>query len=52
MIAKRGNVRLIQADNDSNFLGAENELKRAFLLAMDNKKISQFLQDKVADWVK
>ena len=31
MISRRGNVRLIQSDNDSNFLGAEIELKRAFL---------------------
>ena len=51
MIARRGNVRLIQSDNSSNFLGAENELKRAFL-ELDNKKISQFLQDKGADWIK
>ena len=51
MTARRGNVRLIQLDNGSNFLGAENELKRAFL-EMDNKKISQFLQDKGADWLK
>ena len=47
MIARRGNVRLIQSDNGSNFLGAEGELKRVFL-EMDNTKISQFLQDKGA----
>ena len=51
MIARRGNVRLIQSNNGSNFLGAENELKRAFL-KMDPKKISQFLQDKGVDWIK
>ena len=51
MIARRRNVRLIQSDNDSNFLAAENELKGAFL-EVDNKKISQFLQDKGADWIK
>ena len=42
-------VILILSDNRSNFLGAENELKRVFL-EMDNKKISQFLQDKGAAW--
>ena len=31
MIARTGNVRLIQPDNSSNFLGAENEFKKAFL---------------------
>ena len=50
MIARRGNVRLIQSDNGSNFLGAEGELNRAFL-EMDNTKISQFLQDKGAGWI-
>ena len=48
MIAKRGNVRLIQSDNGSNFLGAESELKRTFL-EIDNTKISQFLQGKITD---
>ena len=42
---------MIQSDNGSNFLGAENTLKRAFP-EMDNKKISQFLQHKRADWIK
>ena len=50
MIARIGNVRLIQSDNGDNFLGAENELKRAFL-EMDNKKMSQFIQDTDADWI-
>ena len=39
-------MRLIQSDNGSNFLGAENDLE------MDNKKISQLFQDKGADWIK
>ena len=31
MIARTGNARLIQPDNSSDFLGAENEFKKAFL---------------------
>ena len=46
MIARRGNVRLIQSDNSSNFLGAENELKRAFL-ELDKKKSANFFKTKV-----
>ena len=45
MTARRGNERLMQSDNGSNSLEAENELTRAFL-EKDNKRISQFLQDK------
>ena len=46
LIAKRGNRRLIQSDNGSNFLGAEKELKMAFL-EMDNKKLANFFKKKV-----
>ena len=31
MIARKGNWRLIQSNNDRNFLGVEHELKRIFL---------------------
>ena len=44
MIGRRGNVRLIQSDNDSNFLATKNELKMAFL---NNKKIVNFFKTKV-----
>ena len=46
MIARGGNARLIQSDNGNNLLGAENELKRAFL-EINNKKINQFHQTMV-----
>ena len=38
MIARIGNIRTIYSDNESNFIAAENELKRAFE-EIDDKKI-------------
>ena len=29
LIARRGNIQAIFSDNDSNFIGSENELRRA-----------------------
>ena len=46
MIARRGNI-----DIGSNFIGAENEIKRAFE-EMDDKKIQVFMQEFVGDWIK
>ena len=51
MIARRGNVRTIYLDNGSNFIGAENELKKA-LEEMDDKKIQAFVQEFGGDWIK
>ena len=51
MIAKRGNIRTIYSDIGSNFIGVENELKRAFEEA-DDRKIQAFMQEFGRDWIK
>ena len=44
MIARHGNVEVIQYDNGSNFRGAENELKKAFS-EMKQEKNGHFMLD-------
>ena len=51
IIARRENVRTIYSDNGSNFIGAENELKKA-LEELDDKKIQAFVQEFGGDWIK
>ena len=48
-IARRGNIRTIRSDNGSNFVGAEAELKKAFM-EMNHNLIKNFLQNKGTDW--
>ena len=49
-MARRGTVRSIWSDNGTNFVGAKNELQRAFK-EMKHDKIKSFLQENGADWI-
>ena len=48
--SRRRNIRIIQSDNGSNFIGASTELKRAFS-EMDKKKIDDFLMELGGEWL-
>ena len=50
LIAHRGNMRQMHSENGSNFVGAEQELLKAFS-EMDHNKIENFLQDHGGDWI-
>jgi len=50
MIARRGSIRLMRCDNGTNFIGAENELKKA-LKEMDQECIKDFMNANGADWI-
>ena len=49
-IARFGNVRSITSDNGANFVGADNELKKAFK-EMNHQQIQHFLANTVTDWL-
>ena len=49
-ITRRGMVRSIRCDNDTNFVGAENEFSLAFL-EIDQGKVNDFLSLNNCDWV-
>ena len=51
LVARRGNVRSIYSDNESNFIGAERELKKAYS-EMDDNKIQSFMEGIGGDWIK
>ena len=51
VIARRGPIRELRSDQGTNFVGAENELKRA-LQEMDDEKIKAELLKHNIDWVR
>ena len=51
LVAQQGNIRSIYSDNGSNFIGAEQELKKVYM-EMDNRKIQSFLLEHGGDWIR
>ena len=49
-LATRGNVRTIRSDGGTNFVGASNELKKAWK-EMDHSRIHTLLQSEACDWI-
>ena len=49
-IGRRGPVRSIRSDNGGNFVGAEEEMKKA-LLEMDQSRIREYLLENSCDWI-
>ena len=49
-VARRGAVRTIRSDNGGNFVGAENELRKAWQ-EMDHTKIANELRLSNCDWI-
>ena len=50
-VATRGKVRTIRSDNGRNFVGTNNEFKKA-LKELDDTKIAMYLQAEACDWIK
>ena len=50
IVARRENLRLIYSDNESNLIGTERELKKAY--SEMNDKIQSFMEGIGEDWIK
>ena len=50
VIARRRNIKTLFSDNDSNFIGCENELKKVHE-EVENQKIQSFMQGQGGDWI-
>ena len=44
-------MRMFRSDNDTNFVGGQTELSKAFQ-EMDHERISSFLQEYGSDWIR
>ena len=51
VIARRGPIRELRSDQETNFVGAENELKRSFQ-EMDDERIKAELLKHNIDWIR
>ena len=49
-IGRRGNIRIIRCNNESNFVGAERELAKCWK-DVNQKKVGEFMLQNSADWI-
>ena len=51
LVAGQGNIRSIYSDNESNFIGAEQKLEKAYM-EVDDRKNQSFLLEQGGDWIR
>ena len=49
-IGRRGNIRIIRCNSESNFVGAERELAKCWK-DVNQKKVGEFMLQNSADWI-